>query len=309
MDKKILFLTGLLLLSAPLLCGPIVEMNSLDGKSISLSGSSGVVEENISSLYFNPSGLGYMKGLEAGVSYLLWVESSSYMSLYGGLPVSEKLSLGCYVTLFSIDPFPDIDDEGNQTGLLHSNDTMISLGLGYQWDSFHDIKLGVALKYLRTELDESTGTGFGMDLGIMTKFSIPSIIGQKKENLSVGLSFQNIGWGQTYDRDASSLPLTLRLGIAYEFLFYKYLSSQYYMAYKNSSLELDELTSGFEFGLFEMIMIRTGIKWIGRSEDSFNLGLGVKYRISQFDLRLDYGIVPLNDLGTSHTLSLLIKVQ
>lgn len=307
--KRIIIISIILLSIQLLYSGPIVEMDAMDARSISLANSSGVVEKHVHSIQNNPSGLGYVDKIETGISYISWIEQTSFLSFSGCYALPEKYgTAGMNLTFFSIPEFDNYDEYGNQLTPLDASDFMVTLGYGYPLFFFHEIKIGASMKLLRTRLADESATGFGLDLGTMSSFSVPTLMyASIPDNLLIGISVQNIGFGQKYSNESDSLPLKLRTGAGYKFIQYQFITGTFLLELNKTKSSPLKINNGLEAEFYDMLALRLGIKWIGNNFGVFNFGFGGQYQISGYDFSLDYAMIPTSDLGNSHILSLQSK--
>ena len=306
--KKILIVVSIIvLISSNITAGPILLFDSYNARSYSLSQADAATTRGLDSLLSNPAGLAGLKSISGSVFYLPWFGEMNSFSLSAGYPLvfGGKFygTAAINLTTFSIDPFLNYDQAGNKLDDLSANDFLFGLGYGYPvMDTLYG---GLNIKFFNTSLGKETASAIAFDLGVMKMLSISGI--QKKKvsnNLTIGLSLQNIGSSQEYIDESSPLPVKLRMGISYLFYNSKALGTILLIEGNSTKKQDIKISSGLEARIASIFFIRTGYKIIADSAIAFTAGGGLHYNISGSDLAFDYSMIPLGELGIHHAFSL-----
>ena len=170
-------------------------------------------------------------------------------------------------------------------------DREIVLFLSSAYKIRENAEVGVNIKHLRYNLDDTQARGFGIDIGISSKLN----------DIPFGLVIKDIGgtrlkW-DTGQRDCRQTNSTL--GAAYSFnnpsIGNYYLPGDFLLSADIGYEYKPFYGIGVEYSLRNMLFLRSGFS--GKS-NSLNTGMGIKVR----NLSIDYSFSP-HDLGASHQIS------
>ncbi|MBI5239229.1 MAG: tetratricopeptide repeat protein [Elusimicrobia bacterium] len=251
-------------------------------------------------LYWNPGGLGLMRGHELAASYNAFAGgvSQGYLAYGGRFERLGGLALGLsYLdagTQTMTEPSPD---GGYRTvGSFTPSAWAVSAGWGR---AFLEERAGIGV--VVKELDETLWTGagpqgdrddgasaFALDAGVLGRFL--------DRHLSLGLAYQNLGTRL----GGYELPSQLRGGAAWE--SGPFTGVLDILAPAADSLEC---RLGAEYVLAKTVALRLGFdSALGRGDSrssrvlSSGFTTGVGLRLSAFSF--DYALVPYGDLGQAH---------
>ena len=155
--------------------------------------------EDLSAMYWNPAGLGYMNKSEAQFSIQPWVAdiNTSFVGVGLALPRIGTLALGLTQVGYGDMPVTNLDfQEG--TGELFTA-TEFAANLSYsrrlaQWFSF-----GASLKYISSQIWHSGASAIAVDLGVKLNTHFFSPTGEKADGMNIGMSISNYGTRMKYD--------------------------------------------------------------------------------------------------------------
>lgn len=272
--------------------------------------------DDITAVYWNPAGLTQLQMKELSVSYnAYFVDTSAQFIGYG-----QKLGpghLGASLNMLSVKDIEKRSVTGGDAntpdlGTFKTQDMAGSLAYAHQLDlSGHNLSLGAALKYISSDLGDTTGVGlsygnvtakadtFALDLGALMPLGQPDSF--KGGSLQASLAVLNLGGELKFKDEGDPLPLDIKPGLAWK----GKLNNRPLNAVLDSDILVnDSLTLvnlGFEYWFIEQMAFRTGYQL---KEDNpapgFALGLGFKHT----NLSVDYAFVPFGNLGDTHRVSL-----
>ncbi len=155
--------------------------------------------EDLSAMYWNPAGLGYMNKSEAQFSIQPWVAdiNTSFVGVGLALPRIGTLALGLTQVGYGDMPVTNLDfQEG--TGELFTA-TEFAANLSYsrrlaQWFSF-----GASIKYISSQIWHSGASAIAVDLGVKLNTHFFSPTGEKADGMNIGMSISNYGTRMKYD--------------------------------------------------------------------------------------------------------------
>ena len=155
--------------------------------------------KDLSSIYWNPAGLGYMNHNEVQFSYQPWVAVINIAFAGGAIVLPRVGTFAFGVTVMdygSIDVTNMIMQEG--TGETYSAQEM-SACFSYgrklaQWFSF-----GATGKYISSSIWHMSASALALDLGVVVNTPFISFTGNRKDGLDIGMSISNYGTKMSYD--------------------------------------------------------------------------------------------------------------
>ncbi|MCK4306874.1 hypothetical protein KAW50_01450 [candidate division WOR-3 bacterium] len=174
-------------------------------------------------------------------------------------------------------------------GFFEDQELVLFLSTAYKIRE--NTEVGINIKHLRYNLDDTQAKGFGVDIGISSKFN----------NIPIGLVIKDIGgtrlkW-DTGQRDCRQTNFVG--GAAYSFnnpsIGNYYLPGNFLLSADIGYEYKPFCGIGVEYSLKNMLFLRSGFS--GKS-NSLNAGIGIKVR----NLSIDYSFSP-HDLGVSHQIS------
>jgi hypothetical protein len=160
------------------------------------------ITEGADSLYWNPSGLGYLMKTEISATHIIYLEELNYDFISYAEPMGKIGTFGLgALALYSLDiPKTSEDSLGRfiDTGQKFSTlETAFLLGWGKQINK--NFGGGICAKFINQKIADVNSSGFALDLGV--KY-IPSKI------IKLGLNVQNIGPQIKGD----NLPTNIKIG-------------------------------------------------------------------------------------------------
>lgn len=168
------------------------------------------ISDDISSLYWNPAGLGKLKFKQCGSMYNRWLEGISLGYLGYAHPTPSLGTYGVLVSYYDSGDIPKIlaDSRGvfqERSGSFKAVSYAVSLAFGKKQGK--NLYYGGALKIINERIDIYSATSFAGDLGALW-----DII---EDKVTIGFSMLNLGTKLKFIEVSSPLPLDLRLGLSY----------------------------------------------------------------------------------------------
>jgi hypothetical protein len=176
--------------------------------------------------------------------------------------------------------------------LIASHDLAFALTLARKIDP--SLQFGVNIKYIYEHILNEDTDGFALDLGG---------IYYPIKNLIFGVSLLNLGQMNSMLSEKPELPLTARIGTAYE-IHLKHVG-KLLLAGEINYVKNEDMRGNFgvEWKPIEIIALRFGYL-LYYDERSYTLGLGLNWKRFSFD----YAYVPFTaDLGNTQRFGLMVE--
>ncbi|MEW6517599.1 MAG: PorV/PorQ family protein [candidate division FCPU426 bacterium] len=256
------------------------------------------VADDVSSLYWNPAGLGGLKSAQVLLMHNQWLQNVLFEHGAVSAPLPAG-SLAASVTFVNYGTMDKIDDAGRVTGSFSAYD--LSLALGYGLDLSPALSAGLAVKLPWSQVDQQNTFSLAADAGLLYRWP-------GWEPLRIGLALRNLG---TRVQDYSQ-PLQSRLGVALvnwpQNLVFS-LDADWRPLENSWRGEL-----GAEYRCFGLLAARAGYQHpfaetgLGSGLSGLTLGAGFSQRFAETVFNLDYVFVPYGDLGSTHRLALTVEL-
>lgn len=184
-----------------------------DAKSLAL-GSTGVsLADDMNSAFHNPAGLAYVNNFQIGASYIISAFDSKYQYIAFAYNLKKILTLGLNFRLFDfgLGDQPGYDANGNQLNSSVSASAWAG-SVSVARKIIPKLSAGLNLGLVHQKLVDTAKNAVSFDFGSLYELN---------KNIKAGLSLQNIGSKLDYSGSADSLPLNIKLGLAYNYVFAK----------------------------------------------------------------------------------------
>lgn len=267
-------------------------------RAAAMGGAYTAISEEASAVHWNPAGLVQIPKLSAVFMRAQYLEEVSYQYAAYAHRLSYDSVIAGSVLLTDIGSISQTDISGNTLGSFTPRDQVYTISYSKAILEFSDkdidVSVGVSAKYIKSQIVHSAKAYAG-DVGIMTyNFSdIP---------YRLAVTATNMGGGLTYDTESNPIPLTFKLGAAVNPFRNLLVATDFVMPKQNSpsfrlGAELaatpNELTRLCVRAGLDTQRLRDGI-------GGFSMGLGATLHF----FSLDYALVPMGELGSTHRISL-----
>ena len=292
---------------------------------------------DLSSIYWNPAGLGFMNRSEAMFMYQPWLVdiNTSFAAVGLVLPSVGTISLG----FISVD-YGDMEvttlamQEG--TGeKFSSSDMAVSFSYARRitnWFSF-----GASAKYISSNIWHMNAKAFAVDFGVIIKTHFFSLTGKREHGLNLGMSISNYGTRMKYDgidlinpidilpdesgnfRDVPGqfrtqdweLPLIFRIGVSVNPIVTRSNKVTLSLDALHPNNNSESINLGMQYILalpsFGKVFLRAGYKALFMEESQYGLSMGGGLIINLFGnrgIKMDYAFRDVGILGGTHGYSI-----
>ncbi|MCP4482093.1 MAG: PorV/PorQ family protein [bacterium] len=300
MKKMFLFLLLFISLSIALFADNISESGGqflnlgIGAKAISLGEAYVASCDDVTSIYWNPAGVVFPLNKN-----VMFIHGSSFADItydwLGYVHPTAYGGLGFAIQYINYGTLEKLDDEGNQLGIFHPADKVISVSYGHIFKLF---AAGVTGKYIESVITKSA-SAYALDFGLqysLTDFIQLGVVG--RNYVSTKIKYKNV---------ADELAKSLDFGISYFGLEGLLLE----LDIKRSSDEVFTLNTGVEYKTkishFSEAAIRAGYNTRIKEVDGLlgiSIGFGLKFKV----YTIDYVYKPIVELGDTHFLSFGIEI-
>jgi len=272
--------------------GAIVLEEPLGARACGMGEAYTAVKGEIDVLHYNPASLISLPNRQASFSYQRGLVDDNFISLLYGQPTHLGVFGGAF-SYYTAGDIELIDLDGNEWTAKAKQDYVIVASFAREF--LEKCPIGINLKLISSRVVEAeSATAFAVDFGALYQ---PHL-----EGLAIGLAIRNLGTNLEFIDEGDPLPLTIRLGSAYQRSFggqQILLSIDFpYLVYEQ---EINP-TIGFEYNWRKMIQGRIGYRF---NVDDTGLAFGLGFSYQKYIIDYAFGLA--NKLGNLHRISLGVK--
>jgi len=280
--------------------------------------------DDIYSLYWNPAGLTRIGASELAITHIDYISDISLNYIAYARRFEDIGTFGTAVTILSMDDQEITTiEEPDGTGYMYSASSW-AFQIGYARDLTARFAFGASFKVVGEKIYREKAYGFGFDFGTLLSTGFRSLrLGMSISNMGPEMKFDGPDLNVSYEPDPSNpnqdpfssrlevddydLPLTFRIGMAYDFEFNE--DSKLIMAVeaKHPNDNLQQGSIGGEFRWRDNYSLRAGYK-LNYEEEGLSLGGGFVTGVTETtDLSLDYAWVDFGRLNSVHRFSASLR--
>ena len=286
----------------------------------------------IESIYYNPAGLDLSGKTEAMFSYMNYIADINVSYFAASTSLGE---IGTIALSFKTFDFGDIPVTTNEfpdgIGKTYSP-SFLTIGLTYSKVLTDRISVGTNLKLISETIENSSASGFAIDVGVQYRFNQEISLAATLKNLGTNMAYSGqslrvrtdvpggvLGSTQgTYEvvTEPFQIPSFFEMSLGYKFNFNEQnnlLIASTFVA--NNSLE-DKVNFGLEYSYLENFFLRGGYNLAlgGQTEKSifgFTAGAGVNYSFEGgLSVSFDYAFREVKEFPTAnHIITLKLGIE
>lgn len=312
--------------------GAFLELG-VGARALAMGGANVALTNDAYSPYWNPSGLAFLTNYQAAAMYSDGFDSfikhnfvNIAAPIFGGATVSlswVRLSVDNIPETFLLNDFSTFEQRQQNVATRYIQESENSFGntsdafilsfakyhqmtMDLGWMYFElpfDIGYGVNFKSINESLHNKTGSGLGIDIGLMLKIAGSELFEDDAYgDFTFGINAQDIsGTIITWDTDSKSQDIVERnfkIGFGY-IQPMDIINSQLTFAYDRNTRYQGTNHFGFEFLYNSIFAVRSGL-----DKGEFTTGAGFTY----WKIKMDYAYQGHDFLGNSHRISLLFNL-
>ena len=295
----------------------------VDARVVSLGGANAAVSRGAMALYYNPAGIANLDENSVAFSYTDWIADIKYNYLAYARPFPGFGNVGVHVAVLTMDDMERTTlEEPDGTGeMFGANSWVVGISNAHQLTS--RFSFGVTAKYIREKISELSSGSMAFDFGTVYYTGFRTLrIAMSTRNFGTDTKFGGTELETTFDQDNDAttapvevrlnteshpLPLTFRLGVAYDFEFNEDSKLLATLDGYNTRDRGQQGSVGFEYSWQERLALRAGYK-IRVDEESVAFGGGYDFEIPDFgNLGISYAWADLGRLQNAHRFSLVLN--
>ncbi|MFQ3675288.1 MAG: PorV/PorQ family protein [Endomicrobiia bacterium] len=262
------------------------------------------VADDINSINYNPSGLGFLSDTEILLTHNQWIEEINIEHIAASHKINSIGTIGFSGTMLTMGNIDKYDNTGTALNETFTASD-ISIGLSYSRLINDKTSVGLVLKYIQQKIEKEQATALGTDIGILYRG-----ITVAEKVLPIGFAIKNVGTEIKFREEGSPLPMIVSVGVSYEPL--KSLISAVDIRYSN------EQQVSFALGIEKKVLfkqiglnVRAGYDTAVLQSQSGGLaglsaGLGIETKLP---LGIDFSWTPQGDVfGNTYRFGLTVKL-
>jgi len=285
-----------------------------------LGEASAAMADDIYAMYWNPAGLTYIQNSQAAFTYVNYITDVSLNYAAYAKRFEDWGVFGASVTVLSMgDQEITTIEEPEGTGDTYSASSY-ALQLSYARMLTTQFSFGMSFKYIGESIYREDASGFAFDFGTMLYTGFKSLrLAMNISNMGPEMTFSgpdldieyspdpDDGNQDTYNGqlkvDPYDLPLTFRVGMAYDWDFNDDARMTFAIEAKHPNDNLQQGSFGTEFDWQDKYFLRGGYK-LNYEEEGLGLGAGFKTNITEgTQLSMDYAWVSFGRFDSVHRFS------
>lgn len=291
----------------------------------------------LSSIYWNPAGLAFMRQNEALFMYQPWIvdiNSSSAAFAYL-LPSVGTLAFGFNHVGYGDMEVTTLESQDGTGEFFNANDYNFTVTYSRklaQWFAF-----GASAKYISSQIWHTNASAMAIDIGVIVNSGFFSVTGKKNDGMRIGMSISNYGTKMQYNGmdllfpidilpdEAGNysavkgqfkpqeweLPLIFRIGVSVQPIVFRNqrLTLAVDALHPNNNAESVNVGAEYEMTIpgTGSFSLRAGYKSLFMEETEFGMtfGGGLLLRfMNNLGLKVDYAFKPVGILGNTHSYTL-----
>jgi len=287
---------------------PFLEVG-IGSQAIGMGGAYVAMATDVSSLYWNPGGLGRIEQSETIFERIDWLAGISFNYFGVAIPIPRWGTLGLSINSMTVPRSPvRTIDYPDGTGEEYDAGS-IAIGSSYGFNLTDRFSIGFTAKYIQEQIWHEKSSSLAIDVGTLYYTGF--------KGLRIGAAITNFGPAMKMDggdliiyedvdptidgnndrimgvllTDEWPLPLNMQFGLAYD-VFQSNLG-RLTMAVDafHPINNTESLNAGVEYSFLNIVTARIGYKAIGQedTEEGLTLGAGLRYRLfGQSVIKIDY---------------------
>lgn len=279
---------------------------SIGARAAALGGAATGLSNDATALFWNPAGITQEHNHAIHFSYIPWMTYFNISAFAYTIELPKRGTLGIHALTLGMDEMEVTTEmEPDGTGQFFDSQD-IEVGVTYATRIMDRFSIGFTSKYIYQRIWDETATGIAFDIG--THYTIDF------RNTVTAMSMRNFGPDMRMDgpdllvlhdsnddfpnriirshkqTEAYPLPLIFQFGVATDLIQTNFLNSRLAVDAIHLNDNDEQLRIGWESIIAQRFVIRSGYQ-LNNDEDKGSLGVGLRHRIDDMVIKLDYAYV------------------
>ncbi len=222
-----------------------------DSRAAGMGNAGVALADNAGAVFWNPAGLAFQKGTEAGITHSNWLPEFNAGLFYEYLVAKHNIpgwgTIGGHLTYLNLGEHEGRDAQNNPTGTFRSYD--LALGLSYGTKVSEKFSVGTSARFIYSNLapgqavdgqETKAGVSAGIDFAGLYRTN-PFSLGGVPTTWSLGFNLANMGPKIQYSDSpqADPIPTNLRFGSAFEFDLDEYNALNFVIDFNKDLIDVD----------------------------------------------------------------------
>lgn len=339
--KKIILFILVITLPAAIFAGDFSKVGTaaaqflkigVGARAMGMGGSFTAVANDVSTIYWNPSGITNLNGTSIGFTHSQWFADISHDFAGVIVPLSSSDFLAVHATTLNTGE-QEVTTAANPEGTGIFYDVRdLAIGLSYARQLTDRFSVGLSAKYVMQSLYNEQASSLTLDIGSYLRTGFHGlVIGMAISNFGgtmkldgrdlITITDMNKEISGNYNPDARlttqeyPLPLIFRVGLAMDFvggendplIFSE--SNRFTLAFEGTHLNdnNERFNIGAEYSWTETVFLRAGYKFNYDSEH-WAFGAGINIPLGGQNIVFDYAYIEFKDLGNVSQFSLELRL-
>jgi hypothetical protein len=262
------------------------------------------LNDDASSMFWNPAGLAKTQGNSAQFSHMRWFDMFDFSAAAAATYFEGIGTIGVSIIVFSMDK-QEITTEEKPNGTGRFFDAQdVAIGLTFSRFLTDRFSIGITAKLIQQRIWNETATGVAFDVGTQYRLDFQNlVIAMKMSNFGDDLRFDGEDLNVTYDKNSSiplnrltparlvtddyPLPLNFQVGIAMDLFTSDFVLAKAEIDAIHPNDNKEHLLFGTELTFFDRVALRGGYK-MDYADEAFTFGVGANLPIGDLKFTFDY---------------------
>lgn len=300
------------------------------GRAVGMAGATAGITDDMSALYWNPSGVLSVSGIGVFAAHTDWFADIQHQFFGAVVPVSDDHRFGISATVLTMGEMEITTElEPRGTGTFFDA-TDVAVGITYATRPVTFFSFGATVKYVAQSIYNESASAIALDLGTLLDTDFKGIkIGMAFTNFGTRLKLEGRDLHRTYDPNPNNatnvgvssnlateeweMPINFRVGIGWDLIgqagamMKDETHGLLLAADANHPNDAPENASiGLEYHWSDIIALRSGYHF-NDDVKKWTYGLGFSWGIpGSFSFAVDYAFMDLDRLAAVHVFSIMM---
>ena len=244
---------------------------------------------DIDSIFYNPSGIGFIPSSQLMVMHAQWFQAIKIENAGFAFPLKKLGSFGFGFRMLTCGGI-ERRDKPSDNPIEVTGAGYFDISTNFSHLFAKTISIGGNFHIIHQKIVDTSCLSFACDSGFTYS--------TKSRLFSLGVVIKNLGTKVKFVSEAYSLPLTIGSGVAFRFAGSKLIVATDIDYIKSGGITIH---SGFEANIKNAISPRIGTNYnLKEKKMKFSMGMG----FAVMGLGFDYTFAPFGDLGQTHRFTL-----